>query len=129
MPGGAPIKSKSKRGRRLYPKDYASIAALAAEDKKALDIKILEVKKLTPVADYLVVCTGESAPQLKALSSHIEEKLKEKGVKSIRLEGRENSNWFILDLGSVIVHIMGKEERRKYKLEDLWGKRGITYHL
>ena len=127
------IKAKTKRTsrikRKLTTKDWANIAAEAAEDKKALEIKIIEVKKLTSLADYLVICTGESAPQIRAISSNVEDKLREKGVKSIRWEGREASNWFILDAGSIIVHIFGKEERQRYKLEDLWGKRGITYHL
>ena len=105
------------------------LAAAAADEKQAQDIKILDVKKITPITDFIVVCTGGSAPQLKAITGNIEDKVRKKGLKSLRGEGKVNSNWLILDLGMVIVHVMGEEERQKYKLEEMWGKKGITYHL
>jgi ribosome-associated protein len=103
--------------------------AKAAEDKKADNIKVLDVKKATPLTDYFVICTGESGPQMKAISSHIEEELRSKGGKSLRWEGKLNSKWLILDLGRVVVHIMSKEERERSNLEGLWEKKAIVYHL
>ena len=105
------------------------LAAAAADEKQAQDIKILDVRKITPITDFIVVCAGESGPQLKAISSNIEDKVRKKGLKCLRWEGKVNSNWFILDLGMVIVHVMGEGERQRYKLEEMWGKKGITYHL
>jgi len=109
----------------------AMLIARAAEAKSAADIKVLDLKRISPLADYLVICTGESAPQIRAISLSIDEKLRAKGIKSkaSKWEGKLNSNWMVLDLGSVVVHVMGPEERARYKLEDLWEKRSIVYHL
>ena len=105
------------------------IIAGIAEDKKGKDIKIIDVRKMSPLTDYLVLCTGESAPQLKAIASAVEERLREAGERSVRWEGKVNSNWLILDIKKIVVHIMGEVEREKYKLEDLWDKKAIIYHL
>ena len=80
------------------------------------------------MADYLVICSGNSTPQLDAINRAIEEELVKYGVKP-RREGPKGSGWLILDFGSVIVHILGEKERNFFKLEDLWGKKSIIYHV
>lgn len=129
--GGRVIKAKTKKkaALRLTEKGIANLISEAAGDKKAEDIKILDLRKVTPLADFIVVCTGESAPQIKAIASHVDDKLRAKGIKSIRWEGKLNSNWMILDLGRIVVHIMGQEERERYDLESLFVKKAIVYHL
>lgn len=77
----------------------------------------------------MIIATSASAPQTNAISKVLEEELKKVGYSSIKWDGKVESNWLILDLGSIIVHIMGADERKKYSLEDIWGKAGITYHM
>ena len=103
--------------------------AKAAEDKKAGQIEILDIRRISALADYFVILSCESGPQLKAVVSGIEELLSKKGIKTPMAEGKRESNWLILDLGKVVVHIMGEEERNFYNLEGLWGKKAVIYHL
>ncbi len=72
--------------------------------------------------------SGESSPQLKAILESIEENIKKIAGKRPKGEGSINSNWLVLDLGDVIVHIMGEAERKRYNLEELWEKSAIIYH-
>jgi len=103
------------------------VADLAAE-KKAIDTDILDVSKLSSFTDFLVVTSGDSTPQLSAICNCIEDGLYKIGMKKPKWEGKPESNWIVLDLGNVVVHIMSPQEREKYSLEELWGKKGITYH-
>lgn len=100
----------------------------AAEEKKGLNIKALDVRKSSPVADFLVVVSGESAPQLKAIESEIDKTLRSTKIRGFRWQGDPSSGWLILDLGSIVVHIMGETERDYYGLEELWGHDAVVYH-
>ena len=121
-------KKKAIKKNDFTPKQVSELVAKAAEEKLAQDIKIIDIKKSTSLADYFVIMSGESSPQLKAILGSIEEKVKKTLRRKPKWEGNINSNWLILDLGDVIVHIMGGEERKKYNLEDLWEKSAIIYH-
>jgi len=101
----------------------------AAEDKKASDIEILDIRKVSSIADYFVICSGESGTQLKAIVKGIEEKVSKKDLKPPKFEGEVESNWIILDFGKVVAHILGKEEREFYNLEELWSKKAVIYHF
>ncbi|MBU0686743.1 MAG: ribosome silencing factor [Candidatus Margulisbacteria bacterium] len=100
----------------------------AASDKKAKDIKVIDISKRSTIASFFVICTGESTPQLKAIRDAIEDKARAHKVKNIILEGDPKSGWMIVDLGGVLVHIMSPKERAFYNLEELWGESGIIYH-
>ena len=102
--------------------------AKATEDKKALDLKILDVRKTSNIVDYLVICSGDSDPQLRAIEKEIDKRLRKNKIKGFRWQGLVRSGWLVLDLGSVVVHIMGAAEREYYNLEELWGKEAIVYH-
>lgn len=102
--------------------------AKAAEGKKARRVAILDIRRASGFADFFVICSGESTPQLKAIGEAIEEKLRRQKIRP-RWEGELASGWVILDIGSVVVHIMGSAEREYYNLEDLWGPQAVTYHL
>lgn len=97
------------------------MAARCLEGKKALDIVLLEVTAITPIADYFVIATGESKRQIKACTESIEETLSIKGEHANHLEGVTNLEWVLMDYGGVIVHIFDKEARLYYGLERLWG--------
>ncbi|MBI5078842.1 ribosome silencing factor [Candidatus Saganbacteria bacterium] len=114
------------RGKSI-PK-IVEIVAGAAESKKALDLKVLDVRKTSKVVDWLVICSGESAPQIRAIEKEIEALLRKNKIKGLKREGVMSSGWVILDLGSVVVHIMGVAEREYYRLEELWGKEAVVYH-
>jgi ribosome-associated protein len=115
-----------KRGEQQI--EVIDIIAEAAESKKALDLKILDVRKNSSIADYLIICSGESEPQIRAIEREIDAQLKQHQIKGYKWEGVKSSGWVILDLGSVVVHILGTAERQYYRLEELWGKEAIVYH-
>lgn len=91
-----------------------------AEDKKAVDIVVLNLRNLTSIADYFFICSGESTTQVKAIADGIIEKLKNKKFRLWHDEGLEDALWILLDYGRIIVHIFYKEIREFYNLEGLW---------
>lgn len=97
------------------------------ESKKALDINVIDIDKVTILADSFVVCTGTSTPHVKALVDELEEKLEEMGVKPLRKEGYETARWVLLDFGNVVVHVFHTDEREYYDLDTLW-KNGVVTH-
>ena len=101
-------------------KEKAIKAAGAALDKKAADTVILELTHLTVIADYFVICSGDSTTQVKAIAENIEKKLKEDGIQPIGIEGRASSLWILMDYGDVIVHVFENETRMYYELEKFW---------
>ncbi len=91
-----------------------------ASDKLAENTVLLDVRELTTIADYFVICSGGSDRQVRAISRQIQETLDAEGVKPLHGEGETDSNWILLDYGSVIVHIFTPQEREYYRLERLW---------
>tara|TARA_B110000014_G_C20091748_1_gene571672 strand:+ start:694 stop:1038 length:345 start_codon:yes stop_codon:yes gene_type:complete len=89
-------------------------------DKKALEIKIFDVRKITTLTDYFIICTSDSDPQTKAIVNHIERSLREKGIRPTSSEGLNNNEWVILDYIDIIIHIFSKEKRKFYDLDRLW---------
>ena len=98
----------------------AKMAAAAAEDKKANNTVILKLSKLTLIADYFVITSGDSEPQLKAISNSVMRKLKENKTRLLHYEGKPETGWILLDYSDVIVHIFSKEKREFYDLEYIW---------
>ncbi len=89
--------------------------------KKAFNIKIMDLRKISGIADYFVVCSADSDRQVKAIADEVDEKLVERGIKCFHREGFETLNWVILDYFDVILHIFRNESRSYYNLEKLWG--------
>ncbi|MDD3831464.1 MAG: ribosome silencing factor [Clostridia bacterium] len=92
----------------------------ALADKKADGIKIISIKGMTDIADYFVICSGRSAPQVKAILDNLEEKLELQGVFAKRKEGVAEGKWIAIDYQEVIVHIFHHEIREIYQLDRLW---------
>ena len=88
----------------------------------------MDVSKTSPVVDFIVIGSGESDPQLRAIAKEIDSELRKHEVKNFRWEGVLSSGWLVLDLGSIVIHLLKEEERQYYKLEELWGKEAIVYH-
>ncbi len=94
----------------------------ALEDRKGIDVKILDVRGKSSVTDILVIAGGNSTRQVKALANSVVEKAKENGVQPLGIEGQGESSWVLVDLGDVVVHVMIPETRDFYNLEKLWGE-------
>jgi ribosome-associated protein len=91
-----------------------------ALDKKAEDVAVLDVRGISTVADYLVVCSGTSEPHLKAIADEILRRLKELGHRPHGREGYPPSRWIVMDYTDVLIHIFHPELRQRYGLEELW---------
>ena len=90
------------------------------DTKKANDIKVLKIDKRTIIADYFVICTGNSSTQIKTLADEVDYQLGVGKVPYVRLEGTDSNEWKVIDCHDVIVHIFSDEARSFYKLEKLW---------
>ena len=90
-------------------------------DKKALDVKIFDVRKVTTLTDYFIVCTSESDPQTNAIKNHIEKTLKAHLGKPNSIEGMTGSEWVLMDYFYFVVHIFNEKSREFYNLEAIWG--------
>jgi ribosome-associated protein len=95
-------------------------AVEAAQDKQALDISVLDLSGTGAFADYFLVCSGSSAPQLQAITRGIEEKLDKSGRSVQHREGRGSADWMLLDYGFFVVHVFSEGARQYYDLERLW---------
>ena len=100
--------------------DLADAIAAVLDSKKGRDIKVLHVEDKTVIAEYFVVCTGNSSTQIKALAGEVEYRLGLRGVEAYNVEGRDNGTWLVLDYSNVIVHIFGRNEREFYSLDKMW---------
>ena len=95
--------------------------ARAASDKKALDILIIKMKKMSSVCDYFVIASGTSTTHVRALSDNITRELKAKGESLWHIEGEREASWILLDFGDVVCHLFLEDKREFYNLEELWG--------
>ncbi|MBA4542676.1 ribosome silencing factor [Thermoactinomyces sp. CICC 10521] len=110
-----------KGGIFLNVVEIAQLAATAAEEKKAQDIIILDIRGLSVFADYFVICHGNSQTQVQAIVNGIKDKVLESDLILKGIEGFQDARWVLIDLGDVVVHVFHKDEREFYDLERLWG--------
>jgi ribosome-associated protein len=99
----------------------------AASDKKALDIVIMKMKKMSSVCDYFVIASGTSTTHVRALSDNIIKELKGRGQSLWHIEGEREASWILLDFGDVVCHIFLSQTRAFYSLEKLWEKSPLEY--
>ena len=98
----------------------AKLAIDALEDKKAEDIKIIDISEVSVLADFFIIAGGNNHSQIQALCNNVEEKLGRAGHPVKQVEGYETANWILMDFGDVIIHIFDKENRLLYDLERIW---------
>ncbi len=103
------------------PKEVAAIAAKALDDRKGVDIALLEIAEVTTLADHFLICTGTSSTHVKSLCDSVEEALDNAGEPALRREGHRGGTWVLLDYGCLVVHVFTEETRQFYDLERLWG--------
>ena len=101
--------------------DLARQTVSLAQDKKAIEPVILDLRKISSIADYLVICSAQSEPQLKAIANGVEKGLKDEfGQPPLAVDGFPTSQWIVIDYGDVMLHIFHEQKRGVYALEDLW---------
>ncbi len=101
--------------------EKAILLSRFALEKKAYDLVLMEVRELTSIADYFIICSGRSDRQVQSIAQGIEEKLGERGVYPLSVEGMGRGQWVLMDFADVIVHIFYQPVREFYDLEGLWG--------
>ena len=104
----------------LTPSALLQIVVAAAEEKKAQRIVALDLAGLSPVADYYVICHGNSDTQVQAIAAEVRRKAEEAGARVRGVEGFDAARWVLLDLGDVVMHVFRREEREYYNIERLW---------
>ena len=109
------------------PLALAKAIADRLDEKKGHEVKVLAVGDKTSIADYFVLCTGNSSTHVKALAGEAEEHVSRRGVEPDNVEGRGNHSWIVLDYGNVIVHVFSREAREFYNLDKLYGDTKTVY--
>ena len=104
----------------MTPKEVAAVAAKALDDRKGVDIRLLEITDVTTLADYFLICTGTSNTHVKTLCDYAEYTLEQLGEPMLGREGHRGNSWELLDFGSIVVHVFTEETRQFYDLERLW---------
>lgn len=99
---------------------YCKVAVSALEDRKGEDIKVIDIREISPIADFFVIANGTNQNQLQAMRDACDEALYKVGLKAKQIEGNSASTWILMDYGDIIVHIFSKEDRLFYDLERIW---------
>jgi ribosome-associated protein len=105
----------------MNERELLMTAVKAADDKRAEDIMVLNMRGISLIADYFIICHGNSDKQVQAIAREIREKALESGYELKRMEGFDEARWVLIDIGDVVVHVFHKDERSYYNLERLWG--------
>lgn len=100
--------------------EKAELIARSLDDKKGRKIAALDVSELTSISDYFIIASGGSQTQVKALADNVMDKLSEKGLSPVHIEGYSSGSWILVDYSDVVVHIFTEEMREFYDIERLW---------
>lgn len=101
-------------------KTMAALACKALEDKKAVDIKVIDIEKVSTIADYFIIASGSNVNQVQAMADQVEETLGKAGFSPKQVEGYPGASWILMDYGDLVVHVFDEENRRFYDLERIW---------
>ena len=101
-------------------KEMARLAYKALEDKKAEDIRVINIEKVSVLADYFLIASGMNKNQVQAMADNVDEILHKAGYPSKQMEGYQTANWILMDYGDIIVHVFDRENRLFYDLERIW---------
>ncbi len=101
--------------------ERARICARIADDNRAKDIVLLDLRQVTPLVDFFVIVTAASRRQSHAIASEVDQRMKKLGEAKLGLEGSEEGHWILIDYGDFVVHIFSPEDRAYYALEEIWG--------
>ena len=98
----------------------AAIACRALEDKKAQDIKVLDIEKVSTIADYFIIASGANVNQVQAMADNVDEMLSKEHCMPKQIEGYRGASWILMDYGDLVIHIFDEENRKFYDLERIW---------
>ena len=111
---------ESRERKNMESKEMVRLACEAMEDKKAQDIKIIDIEKVSTLADYFIIASGSNRNQVQAMADSVSEILGRAGVEPKQMEGYQTANWILLDYRDVVIHIFDEENRLFYDLERIW---------
>ena len=101
-------------------KEMAVLALKALDEKKAIDVKVIDIHEVSVLADYFIIASGSNSNQVQAMVDNVQEELFKAGYEMKQMEGYREGNWILLDFGDIIIHIFDKENRLFYDLERIW---------
>ena len=104
----------------ITPRQLALLAAKICDDKKAKDIRVLDVQKLTTISDYFIVCSTSNDRQARAIADEMRVAMKELGKREMGVEGMLDARWVLQDFGDIVVHVFHESQREFYDIEGLW---------
>jgi ribosome-associated protein len=116
-------------GCTLDPNKLAHAIVTAISERFGADIVMLDMQDVSLVADYFVICSADSPPQFKAILDAVNKQAKAAGGRSLRVEGKADSGWVLLDYGAVVVHVFDPELRAYYNLEELWKQAQLVVRI
>lgn len=112
--------SENTESGKEYSAGLAKIAIAALEDKKAEDVRVIDIADVSVLADYFIIASGNNRTQVQAMADEIEQRLGRAGAVPRQVEGYQAANWVLLDFGDVIIHIFDAQNRLFYDLERIW---------
>lgn len=104
----------------MTSRELAKIAVAGLEDKKADDIRVIDISEVSVMADYFIIASGNNRNKVQAMADNVEEKLHDAGIRPRQIEGYQTANWILMDFNDIIVHIFNEEDRLFYNLEKIW---------
>ncbi|MDE5864267.1 MAG: ribosome silencing factor [Lachnospiraceae bacterium] len=104
----------------MTSRELAKTAVAGLEDKKADDIRVIDISEVSVVADYFIIASGSNRNKVQAMADNVEEKLADAGIHPRQIEGYQTANWILMDFNDIIVHIFNEEDRLFYNLEKIW---------
>lgn len=104
----------------MNSKELARMACEALEEKKALEVKIINIEKVSTLADYFIIASGSNRNQVQAMADNVDEILGKAGIEPKQVEGYRTANWILMDYRDVVIHIFDEENRLFYDLERIW---------
>ncbi|WP_127579758.1 ribosome silencing factor [Paenibacillus koleovorans] len=111
------------------PEAVLNMAVRSAEDKKAHNLVVLDLKGVSLIADYYVICHGNSDTQVQAIATDIRKQAHERGVPIKGIEGFDSARWVLVDLGDVVIHVFHRDEREYYNIERLWSDAKVVENV
>ncbi|GIO85406.1 ribosomal silencing factor RsfS [Paenibacillus faecis] len=113
----------------VSPKELLQLAVSAAEDKKAMNLVALDLKGISLIADYFVICHGNSDTQVQSIATEVRKRAQEAGAQIRGIEGMNTARWVLMDLGDVVVHVFHRDEREYYNIERLWSDAKVVENV
>lgn len=114
------MNASAKEGGKERSSELAKLAIAALEDKKAEDIRIIDIGEVSVLADYFIIASGNNRTQVQAMADEVEQRLGRAGAAPRQVEGYQSANWVLLDFGDVIIHLFDTQNRLFYDLERIW---------